>query len=40
MRVRSSVDRAPGSGPVGRGFESLRAHQYRYCYRFDARDAL
>ena len=26
MRARGSVDRATGSGPVDRGFESLRAH--------------
>ena len=25
-RARSSVDRASGSGPEGRGFKSLRAH--------------
>jgi hypothetical protein len=25
-RARGSVDRATGSGPVGRGFKSLRAH--------------
>ena len=26
VRARGSVDRATGSGPVGRGFKSLRAH--------------
>ncbi len=26
LRARSSVDRASGSGPEGRGFKSLRAH--------------
>jgi hypothetical protein len=26
MRARGSVDRASGSGPEERGFESLRAH--------------
>ena len=25
LRARGSVDRATGSGPVGRGFKSLRA---------------
>jgi hypothetical protein len=29
IRVRSSVDRATGSGPVGRGFESLRARLFK-----------
>jgi hypothetical protein len=27
MRARGSVDRASGSGPEDRGFESLRAHK-------------
>lgn len=29
--ARGSVDRATGSGPVDRGFESLRAHVYFLC---------
>ena len=28
-RARGSADRATGSGPVGRGFESLRARKVK-----------
>ncbi len=35
LRARGSVDRATGSGPVGRGFKSLRARFMQIAKLFD-----
>ncbi len=40
LRARGSVDRATGSGPVGRGFKSLRARFVSIAKLFDRLDTL
>jgi hypothetical protein len=40
IRVRGSVDRASGSGPEERGFESLRTHNNKIKRRFSDETSL